>query len=137
MISNADRLMAYIHPVIGLVALALLLRAASFGLRSRERRGEAFRPQHARAAPVAYGVTLLAFFMGIFSTWRWRPDLDIASGWHFRIGVAVILLLSAGALLSRGIPTDPRARMLHPIIGMVALLLAALQVFFGMPLLRF
>ena len=35
MISNVDRLMAYIHPIIGLIALALLLRAASFGLRSR------------------------------------------------------------------------------------------------------
>lgn len=137
MISNADRLMAYIHPVIGLIALALLFRAASFGLRARERRGDSLRPRHARAAPIAYGVTLLAFGMGIFSTWLWRPDLEVAAGWHFRIGMAVILLLSAGALLSRQIPTSPRARMIHPILGMVVLLLAALQVFFGMPLLRF
>ena len=137
MITNADRLMAYIHPVIGLIALALLLRAASLGLRSRERRGQHLRPRHAQAAPIAYGFTLLAFFMGIFSTWVWRPDLDVAEGWHFRIGLAVVLLLSAGALLSRRVPSDRRARLIHPILGMVALLLAALQVFFGMPLLRF
>jgi len=137
MITNAERLMAYIHPLIGLVALALLLRAASFGLRSRERRGEHLRARHARAAPIAYGFTLLTFFMGVFSTWAWRPDLDLASGWHFRIGLAVILLLTAGALLSRRVPSDSRARLIHPILGMVALLLAALQVFFGMPLLRF
>ena len=137
MISATDRILAFAHPVVGILALVLLFRAASFGLRSRERGGATLRPRHRTAAPLAYVATLVTFLMGLSSTWLWRPDLDIASSWHFRIGILIITLLSFGAMLSARIPKSPRAKALHPVIGMIALLLAALQVFFGMPLLRF
>ncbi|MEO2167621.1 MAG: DUF4079 family protein [bacterium] len=135
--STAEKVLAFVHPLIGLVALVLLFRAASLGLRSRERRGAPLRAQHAKAAPRALAATFLAFAMGLISTILWRPDLEIAGGWHFRTGVAIVLLLGAGALLSRHIHDNERARRIHPLLGATALLLAALQVFLGLPLLRF
>lgn len=135
--STTETVLAFMHPLLGLVALGLLLHAANLGLRSRERRGASLRPLHARAAPRAFVATLVAWLMGMISTLAWRPDLEFAAGWHFRIGLAVVILLGCGALLSRRLPGDERARRLHPLIGVTALLLTALQVFFGMPLLRF
>lgn len=135
--TTTETVLAFVHPILGLIALGLLFRAASLGLRSRERRGDALRPLHARAAPQAFLATVVAWLMGIVSTVAWRPDLELAAGWHFRIGLAVVVLLGCGALLSRRIHHDERARRLHPLLGVTALLLAALQVFFGLPLLRF
>ncbi|MFP6664406.1 MAG: DUF4079 family protein [Deltaproteobacteria bacterium] len=137
MLTTAEKVLAFLHPLIGLVALVLLFRAASLGLRSRERRGAPLRAQHAKAAPRALAATLLAFVMGLVSTILWRPDLELAGGWHFRIGAAIVLLLGAGALLSRHIHDSQRARRIHPLLGATALLLAAVQVFLGLPLLRF
>jgi hypothetical protein len=42
--------------------------------------------------------------------------------------------MSVAALTSRRLANDT-ARMLHPILGLLAVVLSALQVFFGMPLL--
>lgn len=132
--TGADRLAAFLHPVTALAALALLAWAASLGLRSRERGGAALRARHARLAPSALGAMLFSFAFGAASTWLWRRDLELASGFHFWLGVGISLLLVATALLSRRVPHDATARRLHPALGMLALLLAALQVFFGLGL---
>ena len=46
-----------------------------------------------------------------------------------------LLLLAGGAALSRRLPHSERARLLHPLLGLGALLLALVQVFFGLSLL--
>lgn len=133
--TGPSRVLAFAHPVSALLALALLGYAASLGLRSRERGGAPLRPRHARIAPWAFAAIVFSFFFGVLSTWLWRHDLDLAAGAHFWIGGAICAVLGVAALLSRRIDDDPRARSLHPALGMLALLLAALQVFFGLALL--
>jgi hypothetical protein len=72
---------------------------------------------------------------GILTTWTLRSDLDARGPMQFRLGVAVVLLMSVAALLSRRVRSNDTARVLHPLLGLLALVLAGLQVFFGMPLL--
>ena len=132
--TGLERIFAFAHPVCALLALALLGYAASLGLRSRERGGRALRPKHARLAPWAFAATVFNFGLGILSTWLWRSDLDLAAGPHFWIGGAICVVLAVTAMLSRRIADDATARSAHPALGMLALLLAALQVFFGLAL---
>ena len=81
--TGAERLLAFVHPVCALAALAFLAWVASLGLRSRERGGVALKPRHAHLAPWAYAATALNFVLGIGSTWLWRHDLELAGGLHF------------------------------------------------------
>lgn len=132
--TGAERLLAFVHPLCALAALAFLAWAASLGLRSRERGGAPLRPRHARLAPWAFAATAFNFVLGAGSTWLWRADLELAAGAHFWIGTAICVVLGAAALLSRSIATSPGARSAHPALGMLALLLSLLQVFFGLAL---
>ena len=65
-----------------------------------------------------------------------RPDLTLAASMHARVGVAIALLVAGGAVLSRRIPVDPRARRWHPWLGASALVLAGVQIFLGLQLVR-
>jgi hypothetical protein len=132
--TGPERLLAFAHPVTALLALAFLGYVASLGLRSRERGGGALRARHARLAPWAYAATVFNFAFGLVSTWLWRDDLELVAGAHFWIGAAIGLVLTATALLSRRVPDSAAARQGHPLLGMLALLLSALQVFFGLGL---
>ena len=130
-----DRLAAWIHPLLAAASLGFLFYVASLGLRSRERGGHALRPRHARLAPYAFGAMLFNAAFGVVSVWLWRPDLERDQGAHFLVGAAVVTVLTLAAWLSRRLPGDELARRLHPLLGMLALLLASLQVFLGLPLL--
>ena len=134
--TGADRLAAWVHPVLAAASLALLFYVASLGLRSRERTGgRPLRARHARLAPLALWWMIFNAAAGALSVWLWRPDLELAGGAHFVIGSAVVVVLGAAALLSRILPENDLARRLHPLLGMLAALLASLQVFLGLPLL--
>jgi uncharacterized membrane protein YkvI len=133
--TGIPRLIAFLHPILALVVLAFMTYVASLGLRSRERTERHLRPKHARLAAYAYGLMLVNLAAGVLSTRYLRPDLTLASSMHFRVGLLVVALLSVTALLSRRIAASDTARALHPILGLLALVLAGLQVFFGMPLL--
>jgi hypothetical protein len=132
--TGPERLLAFVHPVLGVAALVFLAWIGSLGLRSRERGGAALRPRHARLAPWAYAAIAGNFVLGLASTWLWRRDLELAAGAHFWIGAAICVVLGVAALLSRRLPGDATARRVHPALGMLALLLSALQVFFGLAL---
>ena len=62
-------------------------------------------------------------------------DLTLADNAHFRFGLMVLVLLGGTALLARLIGTNDTARLLHPMLGLLALVLSGLQIFFGMPML--
>jgi len=135
--TGIPRLLAFLHPLIALATVVLIYHVATLGLRSRQRRGEEARPVHAKRAPFALAMVWLSAVSGIAATWLWRDDLELAGGWHFWIGLGVVALITTGAVLSRRVPQNESARKIHPAIGLLALLFAALQIFFGMPLLPF
>ena len=126
-------MLAYIHPVIGGLAIVLLGYAGSLGLRARNDRRHARQllARHARVAPWMYGLVLGSWGGGLLSTWLLRHDLELGASTHLRIGIALALALTAGALTSRWIDR-PQMRAIHPWFGVAAMLLAAAQVFFGL-----
>ena len=73
--------------------------------------------------------------LGLGSTALLRPDLELAHGAHFALACGVAGLLVAAALLSRHIQRSEPARRAHPLLGLLALLVAALAVFTGLALL--
>ena len=133
--TGLPRLLAFLHPVIALASLGLMAWVASLGLRCRERGGARLRRVHQRVAPYAYGLMLFNFAFGWWSTVAFRRDLDVAAGMHFRLGLAIAVLFTAVAVLSKRIAGSNAVRLLHPALGLVGLLLSALQVFFGMAML--
>jgi hypothetical protein len=133
--TGLPRLLAFLHPAIALASLGLMAWVASLGLRCRERGGEPLRRVHERVAPWAYGLMLFNFLFGCWSTVTFRRDLELAAGMHFRLGIAIAALFTVVAVLSRRIAGSDAVRLLHPALGLVALLLSALQVFFGMSML--
>lgn len=133
--TGLQRVLAFLHPVLALASAGLLLYVASLGLRSRERGQAGLRPRHARLAPLAYAAMLLNVAVGLVSVTLLRPDLELAGSVHFRLAVGIVACLTLAALLSRGIGASQLARTVHPLLGLAALLLAGLQIFFGMALL--
>ena len=133
--TGLPRLLAFLHPVIAVASLGLMAWVASLGLRCRERGGAHLRRLHARVAPYAYGLMLFNFGFGWWSTVVLRRDLDVAAGMHFRLGVAIAAIFTAVAVASKRIAGSDAARRLHPALGLIGLLLGALQVFFGMTML--
>ena len=133
--TGMSRVIAFLHPLTALASIVFLAYVASLGLRSRERVDRHLRPRHARLAKWAYGWMIANLVTGMVSTWALRPDLAGRGAMHLRLAVAVVLLMSVAALLSRRIGTNETARILHPILGLLALVLSGLQVFFGMPFL--
>jgi hypothetical protein len=124
---------AYVHPVAGGMIILLLFYVGSLGLRARNdrRRARQLLAQHGRLAPWMYGLTLTSWIAGFGSTWQLRHDLELGASTHLRIGVALLLALSGGALTSRWMG-QAQVRAIHPWCGAAALLLAAAQVFFGL-----
>jgi len=124
---------AYIHPIIGGLAIALLAYVGSLGLRARNDRHRApqLLARHARLAPWVYGFILGSWLAGFVSTWWLRHDLELGASPHLRIGAALVVTLSGSALSARWI-RRPQMRAIHPWFGAAAMLLAAAQVFFGL-----
>lgn len=126
----------YLHPIAGFAATALALWTASLALRSRRPGLEArvARRRHARIGPWLYALVVLNWLGGLASV-RWlRPDETMESG-HFTVGTWIVALFTVLAILARLMNVYPRARMIHPVVGAVALLLCGLQVFLGLQLL--
>lgn len=129
--------MAYLHPVVALVAIALAAYQASLGVRSRAARAGADRARrhHTALGPWLYTLFLLTW-LGGWATVEWvTPDVEETAETHFAVGSAIMACLTAAALLSRRIGRDRRARTIHPLLGAAALLLCGVQVFLGLQLL--
>lgn len=130
-----SRLLAFIHPIVALLVIGFLAYVGSLGLRSRSRTEAHLRPRHARLAPWAYALMIANAAGGVLSTWSLRPDLGVGRSVHVRFALLIVTLLTITALISRRIAASDAARVLHPLLGLIVLLLAGLQVFFGMALL--
>jgi hypothetical protein len=129
-------MLSYVHPFIAAIVLALLAYVASLGLRARnDRRNRAmWLRRHARIAPWMFGAVAATWAAGVATVWATRPPAELATSAHFRVGVALVVVLGAGALSARRMNVR-WVRNLHPWFGVVAILLAAVQVVFGLQLL--
>jgi Protein of unknown function (DUF4079) len=130
------RAVLWLHPVLGLVTVALALRTASLALRGRApgRSAAALRARHRRLGPWVLGLVAVNWLAGLGSVWLDPRAPNLAVSGHFRVGSALVVLFTLAALVSRRIDHDPRARAVHPWIGATALLLAGVQVFLGLQL---
>lgn len=126
---------AYLHPLLGGLAVLLLGYVAVLGFQLRTvRRGRAaIARRHARLAPLAFWLVAGNWALGAVSTLWWRTEPPFASSLHFRSGSAMLLLLAGSALSARAIDRgSARARALHPWLGAAAVLLAAAHVVAGL-----
>jgi hypothetical protein len=126
---------AYVHPIAGALVHALLVNLGQLPLRSRQRgRGRAMLlARHARLAPFVYALILVSWVGGALSTVGLRNDLAFAESLHFRIGTALVALLTGNALTARAMRRgNATARDLHPWLGAAAVLLAAAHAVTGL-----
>lgn len=129
---------AWLHPALGVVAVAVAARAASRGLASR--RGgpaaPAARASHRVLGPLTLALMTLSWAGGLATVWLVRHDLEPLASRHALVGGAIVLLLVGSAVTSRRVAVDPRARRLHPWLGATVLVASAVQVFLGLQLVR-
>ncbi len=133
----ARLVLLYLHPAVSLATIGLAGWGASLGLRSRLPRRDAreCRRLHRRVMPWVYALVLLNWPAGFAATYWLRPEIEAAASGHFSVGIAIVSLFTAVALLSRRVPDDDRARTLHPVLGAATLLLCGIQIFLGLQLL--
>jgi hypothetical protein len=133
----SPRALVYLHPLAALAALGLAVYTGSLGLRSRSPRRdrEELRRRHARLGPWLWALVIVNWAAGLATVWWLRDELEPAASGHFTLGTAIVALYSAAAAVSRLVPTDARARAVHPVLGAAATLLAGVQVFLGLQLL--
>jgi hypothetical protein len=118
--------------------VALAAYTASLGLRARRPGADAERARrrHAAVGPWLWALVVVNWGLGLATVAWARTDLETAASGHFTVGTAIVLLFTAAAALSRRVPTDARARAVHPLLGAAALVLSGVQVFLGLQLLR-
>ncbi len=129
-------MLPYLHPILAALVLALLGYVASLGLRARsDRRSRArWLRRHAQVAPWMYAAVVAVWGAGLAMQWALRPPAELAASPHFRVGVALVVVLGAGALSARRMNVKA-VRDAHPWFGVLAILLGAVQVVFGLQLL--
>ena len=123
----------YIHPIAAGVTTLLLFYVGSLALRARNdrRRAAALLRQHERFAMPVFCLVLITWSAGFLSTWLLRHDLELGASAHLRIGSALVIALLGSAVTAKRM-NQAQWREVHPWFGIVALLLAAAQVFFGL-----
>jgi hypothetical protein len=133
----AASVVPWLHPALGLLAVAVLLRAAARGSALRERKRPSPRHlPHPTLAAIAWLLVALNWGLGLVTVRFFRPELTVADSTHFQAGTALLVVLTMAGMASRWIHRDPRGRRIHPAIGAVALLLAGVQVFLGLQMTR-
>jgi hypothetical protein len=127
------RAVLWVHPILGLVTVALALRTASLALRGRTPGAPAaLLARHRRLGPWILLLVVVNWLAGLGSVWIDPRAPELAVSGHFRVGCALVGLYGLAALLSLRIDRDPRVRAVHPWIGATALLLSGVQVFLGL-----
>ncbi|MFN2378323.1 MAG: DUF4079 family protein [Candidatus Binatia bacterium] len=129
-------MLRYAHPLLAALTLALLAHLATLGVRGRNdrRHRDAWLARHAQLAPWIYSAVLASWLGGLVSMWLLWPTMELAASGHFRVSLAFVLVLTGSAVSSRWMHVAA-VRAVHPWFGALALLLSAVQVFFGLPLL--
>jgi hypothetical protein len=131
---TAVQVAVWVHPVAALVTNALALYGVSLALKGRRlgRRGGPFLQRHRRLMPWVLGLVVANFVGGLVSAWLWRDPEDLAASGHHTVGMIVVALFVATAVLGWRIARSPRVRAIHPWVGAAALLASGVQIFLGL-----
>ena len=134
MIGLLPSLVPWVHPITGGLTILLAVHGARLALRSRRpgAAAAACRARHRALMPWVYGLVLLSWGLGLATVHWGRLNLETAASGHFDVGTAIVVLFTAGAIVSRWVPVAEHARAVHPWIGAAALLLCGVQVFLGL-----
>ena len=129
--------MAFVHPVLGTVAILFSVWIMSRGLAARQRNkgAHAARRTHRRWAFYALGAMVVAAASGTASTIWLRPDLELGETAHLAVGIVVVVLMGIGGLLTRYFTRSNALRSIHPWIGIAAVVGSIVQGILGIELL--
>ncbi|MEQ1569183.1 MAG: DUF4079 family protein [Myxococcota bacterium] len=129
--------MAFLHPILGTFTLLLSIVVMSRGLgaRSGTKSATGARRFHKRWAPFALGAMVLSGLTGMASTWLLRDDLTLGETWHLVVGWVAIGVMGAAGLATRAFTRSPQLRTVHPVFGVVSVVLGILQGILGIELL--
>jgi len=129
--------MAFVHPVLGAVAVLYVLWIASRGLVARQGATAAHRARRTHKRWAKWGLLLMALAVstGISSTLLVRPDLMLGETWHLVVGLSVLGLMGLGALLTRQFVRQPWLRAVHLAVGIATVAAAITQAILGIELL--
>jgi len=135
------RWLAYVHPAWMLVGIALAAGALRAGLLLRRgrrlhlRRASDLRARHLRFAKPAVAMLLVGFVAGPISAFTLR-GWEIFESFHAWVALACITLFLATARFGRELEHGrSRAFDAHALLGLVALLFAAIAAVAGFSLL--
>ena len=129
--------MAFIHPILGTLAILLGVFIMSRGLVAQRKTKAATkaRRSHKRWAWYALYAMVIAWVTGFASTVWLRDDIELGDTWHLAVGIAVVVLMALGGLLTRYFTKRQELRSIHPWIGIAAVAGAILQGVLGIILL--
>ncbi|MEN0065382.1 MAG: DUF4079 family protein [Myxococcota bacterium] len=129
--------MAFVHPVIGTVAILFTIWIGSRGITARQGTKGAHQARriHRKYAVYALIAMVVASITGTASTVWLRDDLSLGDTWHLAIGWVIVGLMGVSALLTRYFTKSPVLRSVHPLLGMLAVAAAVLQAIIGIELL--
>jgi len=128
--------MVYVHPILGMLTVALVSWLALHGLRSRHPApyAVASRRLHGRWALWVLGLWTITLATGLASTALLRDDLPAAASVHFVVACVGFAVFVAAWQLSHRF-RQPWARRVHPWLGLAGLATAVALAVLGMRLL--
>ncbi|MEO0601474.1 MAG: DUF4079 family protein [Myxococcota bacterium] len=129
--------MAFVHPVLGVVAILLTVWIGSRGMVARQgtKASPKARRTHRKYAVIALVAMVVASVSGTASTVWLRDDLSLGDTWHLTIGWLIVGLMALSALLTRYFTRSPQLRSIHPVLGLLAVAASVLQAIIGIELL--
>jgi len=129
--------MAFVHPVIGTLAILFTVWIGSRGMVARQgvKASTQARRTHRRYAGWALVAMVVASVSGTASTLLLRDDLELGETWHLAIGWLIVGLMGVSALLTRAFTRNPTLRSAHHVLGLLAIAAAVLQAIVGIELL--
>jgi len=128
----------FVHPVLGGLALLAMAWTGSRGLLARQgaRGAHAKRRFHRRWAPWAAAACVLAALTGPLTVFTLRDDLTPADTIHFWVGLSTTAIMGLlWWMTPRRYRRNAMVKNLHPILGVVALVLGVGVLLFGIELL--